>query len=192
MIAPFLPLIVAITAASVVAEDLWGAFKGRDSLIGSVVSSISQSVTAFAKEAPQALTKGFKEAFASINKEFDKFSEWLTSGLLSLAKKANEFIAALVPDFLKHSFSATMKHILPQEGKNYGPHRLNDRLKPEAFDFAQHNQQKYSNTNNVSVAVNVKTDANAHEISSEISKALHKELERERFNAFMGVMHYAG
>lgn len=173
------------------AEDLWGAFKGRDSLIGSVVSSLSKGIVAFSSEASQALTKGFSEAFASINKEFTRFSEWLSAGFAQLVKTANDFVAALVPDFLKHGFSASMKHIMPLEGAAYGPHRLKERLRPETPNVAQH--QKYSSTNNVSVAVNVRTDASAPEIGSEVSKAVRQELERERFNAFfMGVMHYAG
>jgi TP901 family phage tail tape measure protein len=189
LVAPFLPLIAGITAASIVVEDLWGAFKGRDSLIGGIVSSISKSIMAFASEASEALTKGFKEAFASINKEFARFSEWLIAGFDRLARTANEFIADLVPDFFKQGFSASMRHIIPEGNTSNGHQRLNNRLGPEAPNIAH--QQKYSNTNNVSVAVNVKSNANAPEIGSEVSKAVRKELERERFNAFMGVMHYA-
>jgi hypothetical protein len=42
------------------------------------------------------------------------------------------------------------------------------------------------------VAVNVKSGADPHEIGGAVSKAVRKELERERFNAFMGINQYAG
>jgi len=43
----------------------------------------------------------------------------------------------------------------------------------------------------VNIAVNVKTGAGAHEIGTEVSKAVRKELEKERTNAFMGINRYA-
>ena len=189
-IAPFLPLIGIITAASVVLEDLWGAFKGRDSLIASVFGSMYNNIAEFASQASLALTKGFADAFKSINKEFAKFSDWLSNGLAQLVQKANEFIVGLVPDFLKNGFLAKVQHILPVEGSHYGPHRLNTRLAPSAASIAP--QHRITSNQSVSVAVNVKSGADPHEIGGEVSKAVRRELERERFNAFMGVTQYAG
>lgn len=190
LIAPFLPLIGIILAASIVLEDLWGAFLGRDSLVASIFGSMYNSIAEFASQASLALTKGFADAFKSINQEFAQFSNWLSNGMAQLVQKVNDFIAGLVPDFFKNGFLARVQHVLPVEGTRYGPHQLNTRLAPSATNIAH--QHRLTSNQSVNVAVNVKSGADPHVIGGEVSKAVRKELERERFNAFMGVNQYAG
>lgn len=184
LIIPFLVLTAVIAGVAIIAEDLWVAFKGGDSVIGSTFKGMSR----FAQEAQLALTKGFKDAFVSIHKEFAKFSDWITTGLARLSQKAQDLLAGLVPDFVKNGLFATVKH-----SSGAGHHQsaeLNRRLAPTLSSMAQ--QNRYSSNQNVNVAVNVKSGADPREIGGEVSKAVKKELERERFNAFMGVTQYAG
>lgn len=178
-------------------HDVWSMFNGANSVAGGLSAGIDKNlnqaikgIVAFAEAASSALSKGFSQAFTSINKEFAQFSDWLTHGLAQLVNKANEFIAGLVPDFFKGGFLAKVQHILPMEGSHYGPHQFNARLAPSVTSVAH--QQRLTTNQNVNVAVNVKSGADPHEIGGEVSKAVRKELERERFNAFMGVTQYAG
>lgn len=69
------------------------------------------------------------------------------------------------------------------------PNHLNSRLAPTSNFSAQN---RYSSNQSVNVSVNVKSGSDPRAIGGEISKAVRKELEKERFNAFMGVTQYAG
>ena len=187
LMAPFLPLIGSIIAASIVLEDLWVAFMGGDSVIGSIFQGISK----FVQEAAWAMSKDFSEAFASIYKEFAKFSDWLSAGLAALVKKVNNFISGLVPDFFKKDgFLARIKHVLPMPDTQYDHHQLNTRLAPTTHNIS--NQRQLTQNQKVSVNVNVKSGAHPHDIGSEVAKAVRHELEKERVNAFMGIYNYAG
>jgi hypothetical protein len=97
-------------------------------------------------------------------------------------------ISNAVPDFVKKGFSAAIDYV-GGIGSKYDKKPSQRHLAPQASS----SQQLIKNHSNqsVNVAVNVKTGANAHEIGGEASKALRKELEKERVNAFMGVTRYA-
>jgi len=181
---------VGVTALIAVVEDLWVAFNGGDSVFGLLWQKMNSFFAPFEKklfdlpqiisqstaEAWQAMTKGFAEAWVSMQQEFSKFSNWFT-----------EKIAALVPDFLKNGLSSTTK-IIGGFNDLSGSSQLNSRLAPSSISH----QNRVSSNQSVNVAVNVKSGADPHEIGGEVSKAVRKELERERFNAFMGVAQYAG
>ena len=105
-----------------------------------------------------------------------------------LVRKIPDLFSNMLPDFLKNGFSATVKNI----GKIYHqmePVPLHSRLVPALSSIA--NQNRLTSNQNVNVAVNVKTGADPQVIGGEVSKAVRAELEKERFNAFMGVSQYA-
>jgi len=62
-------------------------------------------------------------------------------------------------------------------------------LAPQISPSAKQIQNNHSQS--VNVAVNVKSGAAPQEIGSAVQKAVRKELEKERTNAFMGVNNYA-
>jgi hypothetical protein len=173
-----------ITAIALIIDDLWVAFKSGDSVVGATFSKMLQwsAITA------DGLKKGFIDAWQSITQEFAKFSDWINKGLTSLAHSAKNLLANLFPDFLKNGFVATMKMIggfNGQESSNFN-HQL-----AKSLSSVSHQNRILSNQN-VNVAVNVKSQAHPQEIGSEVSKAVRQALERERFNAFIGVSQYAG
>lgn len=94
----------------------------------------------------------------------------------------------ITPDFLKN-FSATIKQISSPSNES-NVQAFNALMAPQPASVS--NQNRFSSQQNINVAVNVKSQANPQEIGGEISKAVRQALERERFNAFMGVMNYAG
>lgn len=98
-------------------------------------------------------------------------------------------ISDAVPDFVKKGFSAAVDYV-GGIGSKYDQKPSQQHLAPLASS-AYGPIQNQSNQH-VNVAVNVKTGAGAHEIGTEVSKAVRKELEKERTNAFMGVTRYAG
>jgi len=187
---PFLPLILkvsalvmGITAISVAVEDLYVTIKGGNSFL----MVMFEGITKFCTEAYAAVSKGLRESFDSAKKEFFIFSNWLTGMLDRLVKNGQELLGNLVPDFMKKGSFAT----LTMKGgldAHKGFQQLNTRFSPSPTSIA--NQNRLSQ--NVNVSVNVKSGANPQEIGGEVSKAVRKELERERFNAFMGVSQYAG
>ncbi len=96
-------------------------------------------------------------------------------------------ISNVVPDFVKKGFSAAVEYVGDIGSQYDQPSQKH--LAPQAA-YSSHNIQNHSNQN-VNVSVNVKSGAAPHEIGSEVSKALRKELEKEKLNAFMGINRYA-
>lgn len=94
----------------------------------------------------------------------------------------------VVPDFVKKGFSAAIDYV-GDIGSKYDQYPSQANLAPQVSSSSS-TIQNHSNQS-VNVAVNVKSGAAAHEIGSEVSKAVRKELEKERINAFMGVNQYA-
>ncbi len=157
----------AIAAVALLIEDLWVGFKGGDS----VLLNLRKKVRAF----------------------FEPIERWVLDiprRFVESIKLMAQGISDLVPDFVKKGIAATIRHVMPQELSAYGPHVPNNRWAPSPASVAHHN--RLSSNQNVNVAVNVKSGADPHEIGGAVSKAVRKELERERFNAFMGVTQYAG
>jgi hypothetical protein len=194
--APVIAKVALITAGVValiaVVEDIWVAFNGGNSVFGQLWQTMNSFFAPFEKklcelphiisrstaEAWQAMTKGFADAWASMQQEFSKFSSWF-----------NDKATALIPDFLKKGFSTTAK--VMGTFHNYSdPSQLNGRLAPTSSNISH--QSRVSSNQNVNVAVNVASQASPYEIGGEVSKAVKQALERERFNAFMGVTQYAG
>jgi hypothetical protein len=179
-----------IGLALLLLQDMWSMFNQAESVTGifaqamnSGLNKAGQFITNFYQVASSSLKQGFTEAFANINQQFDKFSQWFTSGLARFAQKAKEIIASMVPDFLKDGFVATMGKILPKPISEDRRHSLAPNI---------NQPRNFTSTNHVNVAVNVKSNSDPTEIGSEVSKAINEAFERERFNTYMGVMHYAG
>jgi hypothetical protein len=177
-------------------QDVWSMFNQAESVtgifaqaMGNGLNKAGQFITRFYQIASSSIKQGFTEAFATINKEFDKFSQWFTTGLARFSQKAKEIIVGMVPDFLKDDFAATMGKILPKPISDSGAYTVHDRRHSLASHMNQ--PRAFTSTNHVNVAVNVKSDSNLHEIGSEVSKAIKEAFERERFSTYMGVMHYA-
>lgn len=110
-------------------------------------------------------------------------------GLTDLCRLAKDTFADLIPDFVKKGFASVFKV--------KGSFDAKDDLKSSQKSFAPSSSTISSKNHlvsnqSVNVSVNVKSQANPQAIGGEISKAVRKELEKERFNAFMGVMQYAG
>ena len=171
VLAPFLlksALIgAAIAAVALLIEDLWVGFKGGDSVLFNLHKKIRAC--------------------------FEPIERWvldMPSRFVESIKLMSQAINDLVPDFVKKGIATTIKHVMPQALPAYGPHVPNNRWAPSPASIAHHN--RLSSNQNVNVAVNVKSGADPHEIGGAVSKAVRKELERERFNAFMGVTQYAG
>lgn len=161
VLVPILGITAGVVALALVLEDLWIAFTGGQSVI--------------------------KTFFIWLSGQFSKFSDWILNGFSTLASKAKNILSEMIPDFLKSGFSATIKtaqnvysHIKPRE--------LSPRMAPTST--TQFPQNLTSNQK-VNVSVNVKSHSNPQAIGSEVSKAVRKEMERERFNAFIGVTQYA-
>jgi len=92
-------------------------------------------------------------------------------------------ISDAVPDFVKKGFSTAIDFV-GGIGSKYDKKPSQHHLAP---NIPAPNQIQNSNNQSVSVSVNVKSGASAHEIGGEVSKAVRRELEKERINAFMGV-----
>jgi hypothetical protein len=160
----------SVAALSFVIADLWQAFDGGNS----VLKSLHQKARAF---------------FAPMEQWLLGLPKKLLIALSDLAQKIPVLISRMLPDFLKDGFSASVK----SASKIYhhmAPVPLNSRMAPQPSGLMS--QNRLTSNQNVSVAVNVKSGANPQEIGGVVSKAVRKELERERFNAFMGVSQYAG
>lgn len=97
-------------------------------------------------------------------------------------------ISDAVPDFVKKGFSAAVDYV-GGVGSQYDKKPSQQHLAPLAS--SSHGPIQNHSNQNVNVAVNVKTGAGAHEIGTEVSKAVRKEMEKERTNAFMGINRYA-
>jgi hypothetical protein len=156
-----------IAAIALLIEDLWVAFKGGDS----VLLNLHQKMRAF---------------FEPIECFVLDIPKYFIESIRLMANALND----LVPDFVKKGIAATIQHVMPHEAPSYGPHLPNSRWAPTPASVAHQNH--LTSNQNVNVAVNVKSSADPHEIGGAVSKAVRKELERERFNAFMGINQYVG
>lgn len=161
-------------------HDLWSFFNNADSVTGRFAQGLDKAGTSilhFASIAKEAFIKGFEQAFLSIAKEFDTFASWFNRSVERFAAKTTEIITNLVPDFLKGKKAVTVTNILsdtrPQRAVPATP-------------------KSFVHTNNINVAVDLKSEQKPHNIGQEIAHALRRELEKERFNAYMGVSQYAG
>lgn len=183
-----------IAAIAFIIDDLWVAFKGGDS----VLLSLHKKARAFFGPIEQWLLNlpkaflvwvhdGISVGLDYIQNKFVAFKEWLFGIAQSISDRLSGLFDSLVPDFLKKGFSATINHV---SSLNSGAQSLNAQLAPQLPNITH--QNRMSSQQNVNVAVNVNSQANPHEIGGEVSKAIKQALERERFNAFMGVMNYAG
>lgn len=202
-ILPALKFIAIAAAIILIVEDLWVAFKGGHSVIAMILNEafgpFLRGTVHFIQEAFRAVKKAFWDlyntlgssfsmAWKSMSTEFGKFSTWLEKSIATLSARVKETLADLVPDFLKSGFSSTLK--AAQTVYHYmKPLAINNALAPRPL--AANHQNRISSNQSINVAVNVKTGANPQEISGEVSKALRKEMEKERLNAFMGVSQYA-
>jgi len=187
-------VLAGIAAIAFLIDDLWVAFKGGDS----VLLSLHKKARAFFEPMEQWLlnlpkaflawiNQGLSAGLDFIQNKFVAFKEWLFGIAQSISDRLSGLFDNLVPDFLKNGISATINHVASLNSP--GAQSLNARLAPQSNIS---NQNRMSSEQNVNVAVNVASQANPHEIGSEVSKAIKQALERERFNAFMGVMNYAG
>jgi hypothetical protein len=188
-------VLAGIAAIAFIIDDIWVAFKGGDS----VLLSLHKKARAFfgpmeqwLLNLPKAflawLSQGVSAGLDFIQNKFVAFKEWLFSIAQSIADGLSGLFDNLVPDFLKKGISATINHVSSLNSPD--AQSLNARLAPQLSSIS--NQNRMSSQQNVNVAVNVASQANPQEIGSEVSKAIKQALERERFNAFMGVMNYAG
>lgn len=208
-----LPLTPAITAALTVfgklalrgsgiglvlllLQDIWSMFTGAESVTGLLAQSLEKSLkrcgeflNRFCGEAKVALKKGFQDAFASVEKEFDNLSSWFSDSLARFCKKTQEVIAAIMPDFLHDGFTALIGKS-PRRMSAHDVARFQDGRNVLSTSIDQ--QRTIKNTNHVNIAVNVAASSNPRETGTDVAKAIKEAFERERFNTFMGVMHYAG
>jgi hypothetical protein len=184
-----------IAAVALLIDDLWVAFKGGDSVFLSLhkkarafFGPIEQWLLDLPKAFLDFVSKGISSGLDWIKDKFSAFQEWLLNAAHGIKKNLSGLFDGLMPDFLKNGFLATMKMVGALE--HHESPNLNAHLAPQPSSISH--QNRVSSNQSVNVAVNVKSGANPHEIGSEVSKMVRKELERERFNAFMGVTQYAG
>jgi hypothetical protein len=188
-------VVAGITAVALIIDDLWTALRGGDSVFLNLhkkarafFEPIEQWLLSLPKAFLQWLTDGVAAGLSFIQEKFTAFKEWLFSLALSIRERLGGLFENLVPDFLKKGFAATINHVASLNSPD--AQNLNTRLAPPQSNIS--NQNRMSSEQNINVAVNVSSPANPHEIGSKVSKAIKQALERERFNAFMGVMNYAG
>jgi TP901 family phage tail tape measure protein len=180
-----------VSAIAFLIDDLWVAFKGGDSVFLSLhkrARAFFEPLEQWVLNIPKAFLDGIRDKFLVglnlIKDKFTAFHEWI----VKIATNIKDNFAGLLPDFLKKGFAGSLK--MAGVDVQHLPENLNTRLAPTASSIS--NQNRISSNQSVNVAVNVKSGADPHEISGAVSKAVRKELERERFNAFMGVNQYAG
>lgn len=188
-------VLAGIAAIAFIVDDLWVAFKGGDSVFLSLhnrarafFGPMEQWLLNLPKAFLTWLSQGLSAGIDFIQNKFVAFKEWLFSIAQSITDRLGGLFDSLVPEFLKKGFAATINHVASLNSPD--AQSLDARLAPQLSNIS--NQNRMSSEQNVNVAVNVNSQANPHEIGSEVSKAIKQALERERFNAFMGVMNYAG
>ena len=157
----------AVAALAIIADDLWVAFKGGNS----VFVTLHKKALAF---------------FEPIEQWVKDLPKKILDMLASLAQKVPDLLANIFPDFLKKGISATFNSVTA----NSDPRAFQARMAPPHTTTS--NQNRLVSNQSVNVAVNVKSGADPQAIGGEVSKAVRRELERERLNAFMGVTQYAG
>lgn len=190
--APLIAIFTGIAIAAVVIDDLWVAFKGGNSVFRTLYNEAKSFFTSFKNwlsELPQAfldwIVNGLSQGIQFIQEKFTALRNWLMGMMDALKNK----VANLMPSFMQKGFSSTLRMVAGFSGQEQ-PQRLNTRLAPTSSNIST--QNRYSSNQSVNVSVNVKSGADPRSIGGEISKVVRKELEKERFNAFMGVTQYAG
>ncbi len=190
-------ILAGIAAVALIIDDLWTAFKGGDSVFLNLhrkarafFGPIEQWLLSLPKAFLDWLTKGVGQGLDWIKEKASLFQAWLLNAVQSIKERLSGLFDGLVPDFLKKGFLATIKNVSSSRDINQPIPDLNARWAHTASSVSNHS--RISSNQSVNVAVNVKSEANPQEIGGEVSKALRQALERERFNAFMGVTQYAG
>ena len=183
-----------IAVLALLIDDVWVAFKDGDSVLRGLYKKaraffgpIEQWLLNLPKVFLDFVVKGLSQGLDWVIDKFNGFHAWIMRITTAMKERLAGLFDTMMPDFLKKGLSATMKVVGASSQEELS--RLNHRLAPPS---SMSHQNRISSHQNVNVAVNVKSGANPHEIGSEVSKMVRKELERERFNAFMGVTHYAG
>jgi hypothetical protein len=115
--------------------------------------------------------------------------EQIGQKFVNLCKLAKDAFANLIPDFMKKGLVSTFKVNGSLASDNYHS-KANKDYTPSNTAIA--NRHNLVSNQSLNVSVNVKSNANPQVIGGEVSKAVRRELEKERQNAFMGVMQYAG
>lgn len=190
--APIIAIFAGIAIAAVVIDDLWVAFKGGNSVFRSLYNEAKSFFTSFKNwlsKLPQAfldwIVNGLSQGIKFIQDKFMALKDWLM-GMMDAFK---DKVTNLMPSFMQKGFLNTLK-VVGSFGRQEEPQRLNSRFAPTSSSVST--QNRYSSNQSVNVSVNVKSGSDPRAIGGEISKAVRKELEKERFNAFMGVTQYAG
>jgi hypothetical protein len=144
-------------------------------------------IKGFFSQAWNSLGQGLSEACASLKKEFLNFFEWLKEKMLFAARYIKDSLYGMLPDFMKKGFSSNLKMmgIIKDESDNGFK-----RLGPSISSISH--QNRISSNQKVNINVNVKSGSDPTTIGAEVSRAFRKELERQNYNAFMGVNQYAG
>jgi len=170
---PFYLIGGAIAAVILIVDDLWNAFTGGESVFlelhkkaRAFFEPIEQWLLALPKKMWDGLVNGISSAF-----------DWIIDKIKSIEN--------LVPDFLKKGFFNATAEVIGNPSQSSNQRHLAPHMAPASNSIQNHSNQS------VSVAVNVKTGANAHEIGGEVAKAFRREMDKERQNTFMGVNRYA-
>jgi hypothetical protein len=171
--APFFGLALLVAGLVLVIDDLWNAFTGGES----VFLELHKKARAFFEPIEQWLLALPKKMWDGLVSGISASFDWIASKIKTLEN--------LVPDFLKKGFSAAVEYVGGKPEQSNSQRQLVPQVLPSSNSIQNHSNQS------VNVAVNVKSGANAQEIGGEVSRAVRKELERERQNAFMGVNRYA-
>jgi hypothetical protein len=176
-------------------------FKSFAMNLGNILATIFRRVFGFVAETIHNAISDVKNAllqiFEVITSIFGKIGPFLARTIVNAFSEAiaaikeailgiNNLFSAMVPDFVKKGFSKAVDYVGGLGSQYDKPSQQH--LAP--VSSAAHSLVQQQNQS-VNVSVNVKTDAQAHEIGIEVSKAVRKELEKERTNALMGIARYA-
>ncbi len=202
------PLIGAITVGlgvlTFVIEDLWSAFEGGNSVLKSMHNKICSY---FLSSAQLALILGKRVAdflgfnglitiikdtvvfwritlesfFTWLGAKIGSVGQWLLGGVGTISKSAIKILTSILPDSLKTALAVTMQ--MNDVGQ------VNARMAQMSSNASYPNRM--TSNQSVNVAVNVQSGSDPQTIGGEVSKAVKAVLEKERFNAFMGVNQYA-
>jgi hypothetical protein len=171
--APFFGLALLVAGLVLVVDDLWNAFTGGES----VFLELYKKARAFFEPIEQWLLALPKKMWDGVVGGISAAFDWIVDKIKALEN--------LVPDFLKKGLFATENMVGGKSEPEKNQHRWAPQIMPSSNSIQNHSSQS------VNVAVNVKTGAKAHEIGGEVAKAVRREMEKERQNAFMGVNRYA-
>jgi hypothetical protein len=185
-------LAIAIIGIALIIDDLWVHFQGGQSVLS---EDIKKCVADFKKlekgitETWAKITTGINDALTGARESFADFSQWIFNTADALKERMAALFDGLMPDFLKKEIMATVKQI-SGPAESHGGGNFNFGLAPKAPSVF--NQNRVATNQTVNVAVNVKSGAPPEDIGAQVANAFRRELEREHFNAFMGVSQYVG